>query len=79
MRVTRFTPFLSLLLVLALTACPHKPQVAANAGTVSHPPVDTSGWSGNAQDFSFAAFSGKTMKLSSLAGKPVVLNFWADW
>ena len=37
-------------------------------------------WSGDAQDFSFKDFNtGQEMKLSSFAGKPVVLNFWADW
>lgn len=36
-------------------------------------------WTGNATDFSFKTFDGKDMKLSSYAGKPVVLNFWADW
>ena len=38
------------------------------------------GWTGDAQDFSFKNFAtGKATRLSSYAGKPVVLNFWADW
>ena len=36
-------------------------------------------WTGDATDFSFKSFDGKALKLSSYAGKPVVLNFWADW
>ena len=34
---------------------------------------------GNAPDFSFNTFDGQTLALASTAGKPVVLNFWADW
>jgi len=37
-------------------------------------------WSGNAQDFVFNNFNtGKQVHLKSYAGKPLVLNFWADW
>lgn len=37
-------------------------------------------WTGSAQDFTFQNFAtGQPTKLSSYAGKPVVLNFWADW
>jgi thiol-disulfide isomerase/thioredoxin len=36
-------------------------------------------WTGNAVDFSFKTFDGKETKLSSYAGQPIVLNFWADW
>jgi hypothetical protein len=36
-------------------------------------------WSGTAPDFKFTSFAGKNMSLSALGGKPVVLNFWADW
>jgi len=37
-------------------------------------------WTGNAQDFAYIDLTtGEVSKLSKLAGKPVVLNFWADW
>jgi thiol-disulfide isomerase/thioredoxin len=36
-------------------------------------------WTGDATDFTFTSFEGKSVKLSSYAGKPVVVNFWADW
>jgi len=37
-------------------------------------------WTGSAPDFSFSDLgTGKSVQLSSYAGKPVVLNFWADW
>jgi len=32
-----------------------------------------------APDFSFTLFDGTTKHLSDYRGKPVVLNFWADW
>ena len=35
--------------------------------------------SGPAPDFSFTTFEGETISLQQLAGKGVVLNFWASW
>ena len=32
-----------------------------------------------APDFTLATFSGKTISLQDLRGKPVVINFWASW
>lgn len=37
-----------------------------------------SGW-GDAPDFSFTPYGGAETKLSGLAGKPTVVNFWAVW
>lgn len=34
---------------------------------------------GNAPDFSYRTFDGRTGKLSDFRGKPVVVNFWAAW
>lgn len=36
-------------------------------------------WTGGAPDFTYTTFGGQSATLSSHAGKPVVLNFWADW
>ena len=35
--------------------------------------------SGEAPPFTFTTFEGETISLSDLAGKGVVLNFWASW
>ncbi len=32
-----------------------------------------------APDFELTTLSGETLRLSSLRGKPVILNFWASW
>ena len=32
-----------------------------------------------APDFTLEDYSGNTLKLSDLNGKPIVLNFWASW
>jgi len=32
-----------------------------------------------APDFTLTAYNGPAVKLSSLRGKPVILNFWATW
>ncbi len=34
---------------------------------------------GSAPDFSLAGFDGRTVTLSDLRGKVVVINFWASW
>ena len=52
---------LALLLALALAGCP-----GPGGG----------GW-GGAKDFTYASYDGVQAKLSSHAGKPVVVNFWA--
>lgn len=37
----------------------------------------TSGWTGNAKDFTYTTFAGMNGKASDFAGKPLVVNFWA--
>jgi hypothetical protein len=66
--------------MLALAGCP-KPQTQSadgGGGVASKPPAAAVAWTGNATDFTFSNFAGGQTKLSSL-GKPVLLNFWADW
>ena len=38
----------------------------------------TAGW-GDAPDFSLTTFAGEEQQLSDYAGRPIVLNFWAEW
>lgn len=57
--------------VLMLGLLALQPAAAATDGTRVE-------W-GNAPDFSMLSFEGDELKLSDLAGKPVVLNFWAEW
>lgn len=39
-------------------------------------PATSSGWTGNAEDFTYTGFDGTSGKLSDHAGRPVVVNFW---
>lgn len=50
-------------------------QTASGGGQVASA---TGGW-GNAPDFSYRTFDGRTGRLSDHYGKPVVVNFWAAW
>lgn len=62
--------------LLALLTCmlALAPAAAAPADTSAADPV----W-GNAPDFSMTSFEGEELKLSDFAGKPIILNFWAEW
>ena len=56
------------LLVVGLMLRPAK-QAASEAAEVGH----------TAPSFNLPAIDGKTVSLSDLRGKPVLLNFWATW
>jgi len=62
----RFFCLLSALLIVLLAGCPAKPKhkVAARPGS---------------PDFTLSALDGSKVTLSSLKGRPVVLDFWATW
>ncbi len=51
------------------STAPLTPQLPSAAPPVGRP----------APDFTLSLFSGGTLSLHSLKGKPVVLNFWASW
>ncbi len=53
---------------------PEKPSPATSPAPSAAPPVGRP-----APDFTLPLFSGGTLSLHSLKGKPVVLNFWASW
>ncbi|MEZ5337577.1 MAG: TlpA disulfide reductase family protein [bacterium] len=54
------------------------PAAAAENTELSMPPTDMH-W-GNAPDFALQTFAGEELLLSKFAaGRPVVLNFWAEW
>lgn len=52
-----------------ISQAPEPPTVPAAAPPVGRP----------APDFTLPLFTGGTLRLNSLRGKPVVLNFWASW
>ena len=53
---------------------PQKTSLATPPAPSAAPPVGRP-----APDFTLPLFSGGTLSLHSLKGKPVVLNFWASW
>ncbi len=48
------------------------------AGAAADVASADAGW-GNAPDFTMTTFEGKEVHLSDYAGKPLILNFWAEW
>ena len=72
--------YLLILMLVALAGCPKpkEPQVAINTPTPA--PAAGGKWTGDAHDVTLTTLDGKTVQLSELAGgKPLMLNFWADW
>lgn len=73
-RGTRHLPLaLGLLLVIVLLVVG-----ALQGGETSSRPSGLPAGS-NAPDFTLMAFDGRTVRLSELRGRPVVINFWASW
>ena len=74
-----------LLVALALlaTGCQGRSRVAApgpvasTGGTTAAPTAEPAAEA--ASDFTLKTLDGKTLRLSDLRGKPVVVNFWASW
>ena len=88
----QFANLFLVLAVLLFAACPNSGSdnsagtavKTGGAQTSGQAPAtggstQASGWTGNAKDFTFTGFDGTSGKLSSFAGKPVVVNFWATW
>jgi peroxiredoxin len=66
-------------------ATSNTPAATANANTPGAttppvaPPVQQPAGANAAKDFEYILFDGTTHKLSESFGKPIVVNFWADW
>lgn len=83
------TPFLALVALLsltaltALTACSGGGEAGQDQAAADHqPPADAvpGGNVGNlAPDFDLKNIAGGTLKLSSLRGKAVIIDFWDTW
>jgi cytochrome c biogenesis protein CcmG/thiol:disulfide interchange protein DsbE len=50
-----------------------------NQGAVSRAKLGAQTTAGPAHDFTLPLFEGGTVRLSSLKGRPVMVNFWASW
>jgi cytochrome oxidase Cu insertion factor (SCO1/SenC/PrrC family) len=55
------------------------PDVLQALTTITAPEASPSTGGGRAPDFELAATDGSTVSLSDLAGKPLVINFWASY
>jgi cytochrome oxidase Cu insertion factor (SCO1/SenC/PrrC family) len=80
MRFKSYAVSASLLVLLALAALlagchPKGDSKTAGAGGA---PATKVVW-GDASDFNFTTADGKSVKLSSYGGRPLVVNFWAVW
>lgn len=53
--------------------------IISNTSNNNHQSMDTDNDSAAAPNFSLQDYSGKTVKLSDFAGKPIVINSWAAW
>ena len=61
---------------------PNQPPIEETPASVSAPPPDmpVSPYQGNAApDFALAQLNGDPITLSSLRGRPTLVNFWASW
>ena len=93
--MTKYNLTLSILLLVGLllvsSGCPQSgtqqpksgavmpPSTVPGAGGSSSPPPQPVTNFKAATDFTYATFSGKSGKMSSYFGKPLVVNFWASW
>ena len=76
-KILRVTPLIILVLALIVTGC----QPSSEPPEDTNPTASEKGTQiGNlAPDFELQDLDGKTISLSGLRGKPVLLNFWATW
>jgi peroxiredoxin len=81
MKKSVLTLTLLLLTVTLMASCAGKakPAQATEAGQAVETSVDEAQADGLAPDFELPNLQGSTIKLSSLRGKYVVLDFWGSW
>ena len=79
-----FTLLAALLLMLLMASC-NKSDQSGSAVSTSGGTTTTTGGGGQqlaanpATEFSFRTAAGATESVSKYLGKPLVVNFWADW
>lgn len=70
---------LSLLTVAVVQAMDKKPESPVNSSAATSSQSNGIQIGDKAPDFQLKTLTGETVKLSSLKGKKVMLNFWATW
>ncbi len=68
-----------MLVLLVLVSCTGNGSAEQQSSQGAQSAQSNQGTWGNAPDFVVQDESGKAVALSSFAGKPIVINFWATW
>ncbi len=74
----RLTAALVIAVVVIILAGCRQEDAAVSSARPQQAPTPVAATGRSASDFTLSTFDGKTIKLSELKGKPVVVNFWSS-